>query len=85
MYRYLIVALVLTGCASSGSTFTRPADVFNPVGYTHWGQCRRLCGGQHADRRRAQQFPGSADRPRLEGQCAGCPFGLGGPVKCAPI
>jgi hypothetical protein len=35
MYRYLIVALVLTGCASSGSTFTRPADVFNPVDYTH--------------------------------------------------
>ncbi len=26
MYRYLIVALVVTGCASSGSTFTRPAD-----------------------------------------------------------
>ena len=35
MYRYLIVALVLTGCASSASTFTRPADVFNPVDYTH--------------------------------------------------
>jgi len=39
MYRYLILtlttALVLTGCASSGSTFTRPADVFNPVDYTH--------------------------------------------------
>ncbi|MFQ5657586.1 MAG: hypothetical protein ACE5G5_08615 [Candidatus Methylomirabilales bacterium] len=35
MYRYLILALALTGCASSPSAFTRPADVFNPVDYTH--------------------------------------------------
>jgi hypothetical protein len=33
MYRYLILALALTGCASSPSTFTRPADVYNPVEY----------------------------------------------------
>ena len=37
MYRFLILALALTGCASSASTFTRPADVFNPnpVDFTH--------------------------------------------------
>ncbi|MFQ5931529.1 MAG: hypothetical protein ACE5MM_03890 [Nitrospiraceae bacterium] len=30
MYRCLILALILTGCASSQSTFARPADVYNP-------------------------------------------------------
>ncbi len=30
MYRYLILALVIAGCASPPSTFTRPADVYNP-------------------------------------------------------
>lgn len=35
MYRYLILALALTGCASVASPFTRPADDFNPVDYTH--------------------------------------------------
>ena len=32
MYRYviLILAVTLTGCASSPSTFARPADVYNP-------------------------------------------------------
>ncbi len=30
MHRLMIVALVLAGCASPPSTFTRPADVFNP-------------------------------------------------------
>ena len=30
MYRYLILALALTGCALPPSTFTRPADLYNP-------------------------------------------------------
>ena len=30
MYRYLILALVLAGCAASASTFKRPADLYNP-------------------------------------------------------
>jgi hypothetical protein len=30
MYRYLILALVIAGCASPPSTFTRPADVYKP-------------------------------------------------------
>ncbi len=30
MYRYLILALALTGCALPPSTFTRPADVYKP-------------------------------------------------------
>ncbi len=32
MYRYLILALVIAGCASPPSTFTRPADVYKPPG-----------------------------------------------------
>ncbi len=31
MYRYLILALALTGCALPPSTFTRPADVYKPT------------------------------------------------------
>ncbi len=30
MYRYVICALVLAGCASPPSTFRQPADVYNP-------------------------------------------------------
>ncbi len=30
MYRYLILALVIAGCASPPSTFTRPVDIYNP-------------------------------------------------------
>ncbi len=30
MHRFMILALVLAGCASPPSTFTRPADVYNP-------------------------------------------------------
>lgn len=30
MFRYLILALVLAGCAASASTFTRPRDLYNP-------------------------------------------------------
>ncbi len=30
MYRYLILALVIIGCASPPSTFTRPSDVYKP-------------------------------------------------------
>jgi hypothetical protein len=33
MYRYLILALALTGCALPPSTFTRPADLYNPPEY----------------------------------------------------
>ncbi len=29
-YLYVILALILTGCASSGSTFARPANLYNP-------------------------------------------------------
>ena len=30
MHRLIVIAVVLAGCASPPSTFTRPADVFNP-------------------------------------------------------
>ncbi len=30
MYRYLIVALALAGCASPPSTFRQPVDIYNP-------------------------------------------------------
>ncbi len=33
MVRYLILALVLTGCAVPASTFTRPADLYHPGEY----------------------------------------------------
>ncbi|MFQ5656644.1 MAG: hypothetical protein ACE5G5_03825 [Candidatus Methylomirabilales bacterium] len=40
MYRYVILVLILTGCASSQSTFKRPNDLYypNPVAYPyHYG------------------------------------------------
>lgn len=33
MYRYVILALALTGCALPPSTFTRPADLYHPGDY----------------------------------------------------
>jgi hypothetical protein len=37
MHRFLIFALVLAGCASPPSTFTRPIDLYNPPAeYTYY-------------------------------------------------
>ncbi len=36
MYRCLVIALALTGCAWSVSSFARPADVYHPVDYPLW-------------------------------------------------
>jgi hypothetical protein len=37
MHRLMILALVIAGCASPPSTFTRPADVYNPSAeYTYY-------------------------------------------------
>ena len=33
MYRYLILALVLAGCAVPTSNFTRPAELYHPGEY----------------------------------------------------